>query len=331
MNGIPFFPEQASKAAHEVDLIYYLLTALTIFFSLAVFAGVLYFVIKYRAGSKVDRHHPPSHNMKLELAWSVIPLFMALAVFGWSAKLFVEMQKPIPSRDALEVIVIGKQWMWHLQHPTGQRENNTLHIPVGRPVKLTMISQDVLHSFYIPAFRIKMDVIPGRYTTMWFEATKTGTYHLFCAEFCGTKHAEMIGSVVVLTPEDYEQWLKDNQWGMQSQQRIETMAEQGAKLFTRLGCNGCHAPGSEGGPPLAGMYGTQRALTDGRFVTADDNYIRDSILEPQKMVLSGYEDKFMPTSPGIEEQQILQLIAYIRSLREMPAAAAPINRNEAEG
>lgn len=324
MKSFPIFPDQASKVAQEIDYIYYLLTALTIFFSIGVFAAIIYFVAKYRAGSKADRRRPPGHNTPLEITWTVIPLFMALFVFGWSAKLFVEIQKPAPSEDTLEIYVIGKQWMWHLQHPTGQRENNTLHIPVGRPIKLTMISQDVIHSFFVPAFRLKMDVIPGRYTTMWFEATKTGTYHLFCAEYCGTKHAEMGGYVTVLTPEDYEKWLRDNQWGMHTTQRIETMAEQGAKLFTQLNCSSCHASGSEAGPPLTGMYGTQRRLADGRFVTADENYLRDSIREPQKMILSGYEDKDrMPPYPDLEEQKILQLIAYIRSLRDVSAVPPP--------
>jgi cytochrome c oxidase subunit 2 len=219
-----------------------------------------------------------------------------------------------------------------LQHPTGQRENNTLHIPVGRPVKLTMISQDVLHSFFVPAFRVKQDVLPGRYTTLWFEATKTGTYHLFCAEYCGTKHAEMIGTVTVLTEEDYETWLEETQWGIRSVQRTESLAEQGAKLFTKLECSGCHSPGSTSGPPLAGMFGTQRALSDGRFVSADENYIRGSIREPQKMILSGWEDKDgMPPYPTIDEQQILQLIAYIRSLKELPTASTPTLSDETEG
>ncbi|GIV02014.1 MAG: hypothetical protein KatS3mg015_0844 [Fimbriimonadales bacterium] len=212
--NIPIWPEGASKAAFEMDALYLFIVGLTIFFSAIVFGLVLYFVGKYYAGSKADRSNPSFHNLKLELAWSLIPLALGLFVFVWAAKLYVEVQAPISSENALDIYVVGKQWMWQMQHPTGQRENNELHIPVGRPVKLTMISQDVIHSFFVPAFRVKNDVVPGRYRTLWFEPTKVGKYHLFCAEYCGTKHSEMVGWIYVMEPEDYEKWLKDNQWGM---------------------------------------------------------------------------------------------------------------------
>lgn len=315
--NVPIWPEGASKAAHELDLLYLVIVGLTVFFCSVVFGLVIYFVSKYYAGSKADRSNPAFHNMSLELAWSLIPLALGLFVFGWAAKLFVEMQAPIPSENALNIYVVGKQWMWQMQHPTGQRENNELHVPVGRPVKLTMISQDVIHSFYVPAFRTKADVVPGRYRTLWFEPTKLGKYHLFCAEYCGTKHSEMTGWVYVVTPEDYEKWLQDNRWGMGN--KGVTVSQAGQALYEQLKCSSCHAPEQRIGPPLAGLYGSTRTLSDGRKVVADYDYLRQAILDPQAVTVSGYEPIMPPYRGQLTEQEVIQLIEYIKELSVPPA------------
>ncbi len=321
MKPPPLFPEAASNFAHEVDMFYWLIVGLTIFFSIIVFVPLILLVVKYRKGSKADRSNPVHHHTKLELAWSIIPLMMSVPIFLWAAKIYVDMYSPVEHKNQLEIFVVGKQWMWHLQHPTGQRENNELHVPLNRPVKLTMISQDVIHSFYVPAFRIKRDVLPGRYTSCWFIPTKVGTYHLFCAEFCGTEHAKMGGTVTVMEPEDYEKWLEQNRWGIGNSKPTLTMEQAGEKLFSDLNCKSCHLPNSRGlNVPLAGIYGTERKLSDGRTVTANDDYIRMSIYQPDAMKLAGAEP-IMPSFKGIvDEQQMLQLIAYIRTLKT-PAIA----------
>ncbi|HWP30382.1 MAG TPA: cytochrome c oxidase subunit II [Fimbriimonadales bacterium] len=318
MNGIELLPERASNFAEEMDWLYFTLTGLTILFCLIVFGSVLYLMVKYRAGSRVDRSNPPHGNLKLEIAWSVIPLLMGVPVFIWASKLFVDMYTPIPTESALPIYVVGKQWMWHLQHPTGHRENNELHIPVGKPVKLIMISQDVIHAFFVPAFRIKRDVIPGRYQTAWFIATKPGKYRLFCAEYCGSKHSEMTGWVYAMKPADYEKWLKEVRWGMGAGQRPETMAEMGEKLFHVKGCDSCHKPDGKQAPNLIGIFGKQRPLADGRMVIADEAYIRRSIYDPEVQRVAGYK-AIMPTYVGrLDEQEVLRLIAYIKSLSIKP-------------
>ena len=317
MNGIPLFPDQASNFAPEIDWMFWVLTALTIFFSILVFVPILYFAAKYRVGSKADRRNVHHHNLKLELAWTLIPLAMGLPVFIWASKLYVDMYTPIKSKDALEIFVVGKQWMWHLQHPTGQRENDELHVPINRPVKLTMISQDVLHAFFIPAFRIKKDVIPGRYATQWFIATKPGRYHLFCAEYCGTKHSEMTGFVYAMEPADYEKWLKQVHWGLSNLRATETMEAAGERLYHERGCFSCHDPNKGNkAPSLAGLFGKEELLDDGRKVIADDEYLRRSIFEPTAMKVAGYEP-IMPSYVGtVDEREVLQLIAYIKSISQ---------------
>lgn len=309
-----FVPEQASNFAPEVDYIFYVLLALTIFFTFGVVFAIIYLSVKYRAGSKANRTRPPHHNTALELAWSVIPFLMGVPVFLWSAKLYVEMYSPKNTAGALNISVVGKQWMWHIQHPTGQRENNELHIPVNRDIKLMMISQDVIHSFFIPDFRTKKDVLPEYFSTQWFRATKVGKYHLFCAEYCGTNHSEMIGTVYVMTPEDYQKWLSDTKWGMNKFGRPDTMVEQGEKLFVTR-CAGCHGAGKAAtAPSLAGLFGKEREMADGRRITADEDYIRRSIYEPDAMVVKGYQN-IMPSFKGqIDEQQVFEIIAYINSL-----------------
>lgn len=321
-------PDQASNFAPEIDYIFYVILGLSIFFAIGVVIALMYFGVKYRAGNKVDRSRPPYHNTKLELAWSVIPFLIGVPIFVWSAKVFIEMYSPKNTANSLNISVVGKQWMWHIQHPTGQRENNELHIPLGRDVKLTMISQDVIHSFFVPDFRVKKDVLPGRFTTVWFRPTKVGKYYLFCAEYCGTDHAKMGGYVYVMQPEDYEKWLHNSQWGMNVGKAPETMAERGHRLFVSRGCEGCHGVGKEGtAPSLLGLYGKERVLSDGRRIVADEDYIRRAIFEPDVMTVQGYQ-KLMPSFSGqLDEQQIFEIISYIRSL----TTTLPSGQLKAEG
>ena len=303
---IPFMPEQASNFAFEVDLLYYFLVALTVFFSVVIAVAGSYFMIKYRRKSADQIGEPIEGAMKLEITWTVIPLLISLFIFAWGAKLYYQMYKP--PAEALEIYVTGKQWMWRAQHPDGQREINMLHVPLGRRIKLTMTSEDVLHAYYIPAFRTKTDVVPGRYTMTWFEPTKLGTYHLFCAEYCGTQHSGMIGSVVVMEPADYQAWLGGGS-------RESTPAAAGQKLFASLACNTCHYEDNSGRcPSLVGVYGKQVTLESGSKVMVDDAYIRESILNPGAKIVAGYT-AIMPTFQGqVSEEQILQIIAYIKSI-----------------
>ncbi len=317
----PLFPEQASSVAGQVDALYFTLIALALFFSLLIVIFVVYFIIKYRRGSKVSRRDPVEQSTRLEIFWSVIPLVLSLGIFAWGANLYVDLHEAPP--DSLEIYVVGKQWMWKFQHPEGQREIAELHVPIDRPVKLVMTSQDVIHSFFIPAFRVKQDVLPGRFTTLWFEATKAGDYHLFCSEFCGTSHAEMGGRVIAMEPAQYEQWLAG---ALTTDQALtaamppapgspQSLAASGETLFRSLGCSGCHlADGSGAGPSLIGLYGNPVPLNDGGTVIADEQYIHDSILLPQKQIVANYP-ALMPTYQGqIGEDQVVQLVAYIKAL-----------------
>lgn len=306
---LPLFPESASNFAGPVDTLYFYLVGVSLFFTVLIFLLIAVFAIKYRRRSETERPRPIHGHLQLELLWTVIPLIIVMTMFGWSAKLYFDMYTP-PGR-AMEIYVVGQQWMWKIQHPAGQREINELHVPVGRPVKLIMTSQDVIHSFYVPAFRVKRDVVPGRYTTLWFEATKTGEYHLFCAEYCGTEHSRMIGRVVVLDQAGYERWLRG---GMAPGQSLAALGET---LFQERGCVTCHREESGAlGPSLVGLYGRTVTLQDGRTVLADEGYLRESILRPAAKIVAGYPP-IMPAYEGqISEEGILQLIAYIRSLGE---------------
>jgi cytochrome c oxidase subunit II len=299
-------PEDASTSAAQVDRLYFFLTGLTLFFTFFIFATIFYFMIKYRRRSEKERPPETVESKVLEITWIVIPGLICVGIFLWSSSIFFAAARP--PRGATEIFVVGKQWMWQLQHPEGPREINQLHIPVGVPVQLTMTSEDVIHDFFVPAFRIKMDVVPGRYTSEWFQATKTGSYHLFCAQFCGTLHSGMQGSIEVLSPTDYAQWLRDNSGN-------KSMAESGQELFARLGCDTCHLPdGSGSGPALQGRFGKQVTLRDGQTRVMDDAYVRQSILNPGSLPLPNYRP-VMPTFQGqISEEQILQLIAYLKSI-----------------
>lgn len=310
--GFSLFPEQASTFAWEVDALYVYLTLISVFFAGLIVILVAVFSVKYKRISEADTPAEIHGNTLLEILWSVIPLGIVMTFFIWGTVLFFKMfQAPI---DSYEIFVVGKQWMWKIQHPNGRREINQLHVPLGRPIKLTMTSEDVIHSFYIPAFRTKMDVVPGRYTQTWFEATKTGTFHLFCTEYCGTNHSKMIGSVTVMTPEQYESWLA-------SGSPNRSLIESGAELFKTLRCDSCHKSDSGAlGPVLTHLYGSTVKFNNGHEIKADEAYIRESIVRPTQKIVDGYQ-ALMPTYQNqVNEEQILSLVNYIKSLNESPAS-----------
>ncbi|MEA2625347.1 MAG: cytochrome c oxidase subunit [Candidatus Binatota bacterium] len=323
-----FIPDQASTLAPAVDNLYFFLVALSAFFSILIAGLLIYFAVKFRRRPEhaiADEHgvvrggQDPEHGahgpaLALEIAWTVIPLVIVLGIFFWSNRLFFLISRP--PADAMEVFVVGKQWMWKVQHPEGQREINQLHVPVGRPVRLTMSSEDVIHSFFMPAFRVKMDVLPGRYTTAWFQATRPGTYPLYCAEYCGTLHSGMIGQIVVMHPDAYQAWLEGAPSGGQ------TLASAGEGLFKSFGCAACHLTDSPRGPRLAGAYGKPVSLEGGASAVADEGYLRESILNPQAKIVAGYPP-IMPTFQGqVTEEQLIQLIAYVKSLGAEEGGAA---------
>jgi cytochrome c oxidase subunit 2 len=314
-SGFPLFPEEASTLAAKVDGLYAFLIAVTAVFSVAIFLVLLTFALRFRRRSANEWPAEIEGSLALELAWSIVPAMICVVIFAWGALLFFSMNRP--PDNAIEVHVVGKRWMWKLQHMTGQREINELHVPVGRPVKLTLTSEDVIHSFFVPAFRMKKDAVPGRYNVAWFQATKAGSYHLFCAEYCGTQHSRMIGSIIVMEPAAFQAWLAGGPPPV-------SPVEAGQKLFTELNCVTCHRADSQGrGPALEGLYGTPVKLASGETVTADDAYLRESILVPAAKVVAGYQP-VMPTYQGqVSEEAVLQLIAYIESLKG-PQAAAPV-------
>jgi cytochrome c oxidase subunit 2 len=306
MVELPFFPPQASTVAGQVDLLLLALIGLSSVFTLIVVALIAYFGIKYRRGRSADRSQPPEGNVKMELSWVAGLLVLAVGTFTWASLIYLRSFNP-PGKS-LDIYVVGKQWMWKFQHQEGPREIDTLHVPVNRPVRLVMTSQDVIHSLYIPAFRLKYDVIPGRYTDLYFEANQTGEYHIFCTEYCGTNHSQMRGTVIVMEPRDYQAWLSGSTVSA-------PLSQAGQDLFTQLGCSSCHAAGANvRAPSLVGLFGSQVPLEGGGSVTADESYIRESIFFPQKKIVAGY-DPIMPTYDGrITEEQMLQLVAYIKSL-----------------
>jgi cytochrome c oxidase subunit 2 len=302
----PLFPESASTMSGEVDALYFFLVIVSAIMTVLIFLTVAVFAIRYRRRWPDEVPRPVEGSLLVETTWSVVPFLIMLVMFGWGAKVYFD--NFVPPEGAMEVYVVGKQWMWKLQHPEGQREINELHIPTGRPVKLTLTTEDVIHSFFIPAFRVKHDVVPGQYTNLWFQPTKPGNYHLFCAEYCGNQHSGMIGWIHVMEPAEYEKWLS-GAGGMGS------MASIGERMFQQLGCSSCHWSNQQGRcPNLSGVYGSSVLLKDGRTVTANDSYIRESIIEPTAKVVAGFEP-IMPTYQGqISEEGLLQLIAYIKSL-----------------
>jgi len=313
--NLPFFPQEASAQAGQVDAIYFFMLAITAFFSLLIATLVVVFAIKYRRRRANEVGYAIHGSIALELLWSVIPLGIVMIMFGWGAKVFFDMYRP--PKGAMEIFIVGKQWMWKAQHADGMREINELHVPVGRPVKLIMGSEDVIHSYYIPAFRVKADVIPGRYNSLWFTATKPGRYHLFCAEYCGTRHAGMIGWVTAMEPADFQAWIGG---GRTSTSPVAA----GEKLFQDLACSSCHLANGQGrGPALTGIVGKTVELQGGGSVAVDDAYLRESIVNPQAKVVAGFQPT-MPTFQGlVTEEQLLQLIAYVHSLSQPGAAKSP--------
>ncbi|HVR42069.1 MAG TPA: cytochrome c oxidase subunit II [Thermoanaerobaculia bacterium] len=309
----PLFPEAASSVAREVDQLYWFLIAVTGSATALVVILVILFAVKYRRTpqNEVPAHEP--ENKYLEYAWIVIPFIAFMAIYFWGAKLYFEINRP--PDDALEVWATGKRWMWKFQHVGGQQEINELHVPLDRPIRMIMASEDVIHSFYLPSMRVKRDVLPHRYTSVWFRPTKVGRYHLFCAEYCGTEHSRMIGSIVVMPQSGYQSWLAGG--------AVASPVEQGRELFTALACDTCHA--DEGprarGPALTGLFGSEVRLRNGQTVVADENYVRESILNPAAKVVAGYEP-LMPSYQGqVDEQQLIYLLTFIKSLA--PEAERP--------
>lgn len=312
MISLPFFPPQASDVAWQVDLLFIILVALSGFFTSIVVALILYFGIRYRRGNAVDRSNAPTTSLKIETGWMFGLLVLGMGTYVASTIIYFNMYRP-RANDVL-VYVVGQQWMWKVQHPEGPSEINTLHLPVGRTARLVMISEDVIHSFFVPAWRLKQDVLPGRYTNLWVRPTEVGEYHLFCAEFCGTDHAGMIGTVVVMEPSAYQNWLSGGGEAAAGAGGGGP-AEAGEALFTQLGCSSCHVGGAGTlAPPLEGLFGSEVPLEGGGTITADENYIRDSILTPQEHIHAGYTP-VMPSYQGrVSEEQLVQLVDYIRSL-----------------
>lgn len=305
--GLP----QASVNAHETDALIAGLLIASLAVLALVFGLMLVYVIRFRAGSKLHRGTVAKNTFWIEIGWTAATLVAFFGMFLWGADLYVREQQP--PGDALKVYVTGKQWMWKTEHAGGQREINALHLPINRPVQLLMTSEDVIHDFSVPAFRLKHDVLPGRYETIWFTPNKLGTFHLFCTQFCGADHSSMVGKIVVLSAPDFEAWLA----------RTGTaggLVAEGRALVTHYGCSGCHQVEAGGGagvvraPSLNGLYGSPVPLSDHSVVVADDLYIRDSIVEPGKQVVASYAN-VMPSFAGqISEEDLVRIIAYIKSL-----------------
>ena len=311
---MPFWPDAASTTASQVDALYLFLVMVSAIMTALIFTTLVVFAVRFRKqrGQSAEQIEG-SHT--LEITWSVLPFTVFLSFFVWGAVIFF--QERTPPQDATEVYTVAKQWMWKFEHAEGQREINELHVPTGRDVKMIMTSQDVIHSFYVPAFRIKQDVLPGRYTTAWFRATKPGTYHLFCSQYCGTQHSGMIGWVIVMDPRDYQAWMATGGGN-------QPMTATGQSLFAQFGCATCHRSDTQGrGPNLAGLYNSPVLLEDGRTVVADENYIRESILQPGAKVVKGFKP-IMPTFQGqLNDEQLNALVAYVKSLGQPAAEAQP--------
>lgn len=313
-SGTPFFPEAASTIAPRVDALYLFLVGLTAFMTILIATLVVVFMIKYKRRDPNSIGARIHGGMALEIIWSIIPLIIVMGIFVWATDIFFAIARP--PAETMNIYATGKQWMWKFQHLDGQREINELHVPVGRKVKMIMTSEDVIHDLFFPAFRVKADVIPGRYSHLWFEATKAGEYHLFCAEYCGTKHSGMIGKVVVMEPDDFQAWLSG---GVQE----GSLASAGDRLFQDLACNTCHRPDAQGrGPVLQNLFGKTVTLASNETVVVDEAYIRESILMPGNKLTAGFQP-MMPTFQGlVSEEGILQLTEYVKSLRtDMPVQA----------
>jgi len=314
MRGIPFLPVTASTAAHELNYLFAVLIAITVAVLGLVVILLATFCIRYRASRPdANRANPTKKSWYWEIGWTTASFIIFLGLYGWGADLYLREHRP--PANAHDIYVVGKQWMWKVEHPDGQREINALHVAIGQPVRLVMTSEDVIHGFFVPEFRLKQDVLPGRYVTLWFTPTLVGQFHLFCSQFCGTDHAGMGGGVTVMAPGDFQKWLADNA-------TAGTLAAQGGALYRRLGCSGCHGAGATvSAPRLAGLFGRRIVLRGGGVRVADDDYIREAILEPAKNPPAGYP-AIMPSFAGqVSEEDVIALGAYIKSLpatRESP-------------
>lgn len=344
MNKVYLLPPSASNWVNQIDALYWALVALSLLLAAGIFVAIVILAVKYRRTPENQTGLMVIESKLLEITWSIVPMFIGFGIFAWGSIIFMKTRLPPP--DSLEISVVGKQWMWKIQHPEGRREINELHMPVGRPIVLRMISQDVLHSFYVPAFRIKQDVLPGRYTTMWFESDKVGVYHLFCAEYCGKDHSEMIGKVHVMTQEAYDAWLMQDRnlpinkgtglalatipvaplpvadaaaaGGAPASTTSNKPEDIGKQLFTTLACFGCHMIDNGAGPRLEGLFGTTVELANGSKVKFDENYVRESILTPGAKIVKGRSNLMPPFAGRVSEEDILNLIAYIKTLRRTP-------------
>jgi cytochrome c oxidase subunit 2 len=317
MNNTEFqlLPDQASTIAPEVDALFWFICGVSIFFTLLIAVLLLVFAIRYRRVSEDHFPTPVVGSTALELTWSIIPLIISMGMFGWGVMVYFEYYRT--PDNAMEVYVIGKQWMWHVQHPSGPKEINTLHVPVGTPVKLIMTSEDVIHDFSIPAFRVKRDAVPGKFTYLWFEATKTGTFHLFCVLYCGTDHSRMVGKVVVMEKFEYERWLAGEERKLEKEGGASwSLAAQGGQLFQKLQCITCHhRDAGNRAPSLEGIFGQTVTLEDGRDWVADEEYLRESILFPSRKIRAGWKDIMPPYAGQVSEKELIRVVAYLKSLR----------------
>jgi cytochrome c oxidase subunit II len=316
---IPFFPEEATRAAREVDAMFGVWLAISLFFTVLIAVLIVVFMVRFRRRSPDEVGKSEKSGPWLEIIWSAVPLFIMLAMFAWGARLFFVQHQAPP--DAVEYWATGKQWMWKFQHPDGTREINHLHVPIGQAVKLTMTSEDVIHSFGVPAFRLKQDVNPGAYTAVWFRPDRAGTYHLFCDQYCGVEHSRMVGSIIVMPADEYAAWLAGGP------PNTASPAAAGAQLFQTLACYTCHESGPgwmARGPSLQGVFGHMVPLEGGGTILADEAYVRESILLPAAKVVKGWQP-IMPTYQGqVSEEQLFDLIAYIKSLGSAPAMGSGV-------
>jgi cytochrome c oxidase subunit 2 len=313
-SGTPLFPDSASTMSGRVDALYFFLLAIAVFFSLLIAGLIVVYAVRYRRRAPQSIGAVVQGVTPLEIAWIVIPALITVVIFVWGASVFFAMSRP--PDDTLNIYVVGKQWMWKFQHLDGQREIDEVHVPVGRAVKFIMTSEDVVHDVFVPAFRVKADVLPGRYTTLWFQATRPGRYRLFCSQYCGTRHSAMTGEVVVMEPAEFETWLSGGA-------ADGSLASGGQRLFSDLACNTCHRPDAQGrGPVLVGLFGKTVTTESGERVTVDEAYVRESILHPSARIAAGYQP-IMPTFQGlVSEEQLLQLVEYVKSLKAQPEAPA---------
>jgi cytochrome c oxidase subunit II len=319
-SGIPLFPQQASTLAADVDALYLFIVAVTAFFGMLTTIVVIYFAAKYRTDDPMKVGARIHGSIPLELAWSIIPFLISIVIFVWAAQVYFDLYRP--PDQTLEIYATGKRWMWKFQHLDGQNEINELHVPLGRAVKVTFTSEDVLHSLFFPAFRTKADAIPGRYSSVWFTPTIVGEHHLFCAEYCGTNHSGMVGKVIVMEPTAYEAWLSGNVAGT-------SLAQRGQRLFSDLACNTCHLEDGRGrGPALTSKFGVSERLADGTTVPIDEAYLRESILRPQAKLVEGYQP-LMPTFQGlVSEENVMALVEYVKSLRPQTGAVSRAEAHE---